>query len=204
MAPDAGRFASKREGGVMSRALTLAVIAALLLPVLALAALIGQQERLLANAKLLNVAVIGVDPRDLLRGRYLVAQFDWDWAGEPTAKTRFAMLSGALCVLAGDQARPRVRFVEGWEAGDRIGDDCRLMIKGKGWPKEDNPAARFVPESLDAGSGLVHLFVSENRAPELERLLRERPGELTVDLAVRPDGLTSIQALRLNCQLLSR
>jgi uncharacterized membrane-anchored protein len=188
----------------MSRALTLAVIAALVLPVLALAALIGQQERMLANAKLLNVPVFGVDPRDLLRGRYLVAQFDWDWAGEPTATTRFAMLSGALCVLAGDQTRPRVRFVEGWKAGDRIGDDCRLMIKGKGWPKEDNPVARFVPESLDAGSGLVHLFVSENRAPELERLLRMRPGGLTVDLAVRPDGLASIQALRLDGQLLGR
>jgi hypothetical protein len=204
MASDAGRFASKREGGVMSRALTLAVIAALLLPVLALAALIGQQERLFASAKLLNVPVIGVDPRDLLRGRYLVAQFDWDWAGEPTATTRFAILGGALCILSDDQARPRVRFVEGWESGDRIGDDCRLMIKGKGWPKEDTPAARFVPESLDAGSGLVHLFVSENRAPELERLLREQPGGLTVDLAVRPDGLASIQALRLNGQLLSR
>lgn len=188
----------------MSRALTLAVIAALALPVLALAALIGQQEHLLSGAKLLTVPVSGVDPRDPLRGHYLLAQLDWDWAGEPSAPTRFAVLSGAVCVLADDQVPPRVRFVEGWKAGDRLDDDCRMVIKGRGWPKESDLPARFAPESLDAGGGLVHLFVSEDRAPELEQLLRARPGGLTVDLAVRPDGLASIQALRLDGQVLGR
>jgi GDYXXLXY protein len=188
----------------MSRLLPIAVIVALALPVLALAALIGQQEHLLANARVLNVPVSGVDPRDPLRGRYIVAQFDWDWAGEPTAPNRFAMRRGALCVLAEGQGRPRVRFIEGWESGDDIDGSCRMMIKGRGWPKNDNPSARFVPESLDAEGGLVHLFVSEDRAPELERLLREHPGGLTVDLAVRPDGLVSIKALRLDGQVLGR
>jgi len=189
----------------MRRALTLAAVAAALaLPVLALAALIGRQEYLLSDARVLNVPVNGVDPRDPLRGRYIVAQFDWDWAGEPVAPTRFAVLSGAVCVLADDQARPRVRFIEGWKAGDGADDDCRMMIKGRGWPKEDNFSARFAPENLDAGGGLVHLFVSEDRAPELERLLRARPGGLTVDLAVRPDGLASVKALRLDGQVLGR
>jgi hypothetical protein len=156
----------------------------------------------------LNVPVSGVDPRDPLRGHYIVAQFDWDWSGEPIAPTRFAVVSGAVCVLADDQARdqtrPRVRFLADWKAGDGSGDDCRLIIKGRGWPKETGLPARFAPESLDAGGGLVHLFVSEDRAPELERLLRARPGGLTVDLAVRPDGLAAIKALRLDGQLLTR
>ncbi len=192
----------------MKLAPALAVIAALALPILALAAMIGQQERLLSGATVLNVPVSGVDPRDPLRGRYIVAQFDWDWLGEPIPPTRFAVLSGAVCVLATDQgrdqARPRVRFIAGWKAGDDPGGDCRLIVKGRGWPKETGLPARFAPESLDAGGGLVHLFVSEGRAPELERLLRARPGSLTVDLAVRPDGLVAIKALRLDGQLLAR
>jgi GDYXXLXY protein len=196
----------------MKLAPALAVIAALAFPILALAALIGQQERLLSGATVLNVPVSGVDPRDPLRGRYIVAQFDWDWSEEPIAPTRFAVLSGAVCVLTDDQARdqarsparPRVRFLAGWKAGDGSGDDCRLIIKGRGWPKETGLPARFAPESLDAGGGLVHLFVPEDRASELERLLRARPGGLTVDLAVRPDGLAAIKALRFDGQLLAR
>jgi hypothetical protein len=196
----------------MKLAPALAVIAALALPILALAVLIGQQERLLSRATVVNVPVSGVDPRDPLRGRYIVAQFDWDWSGEPVAPTRFAVVSGAVCVLADDQARdqgrnqdrPRVRFLAGWKAGDGSGADCRSIIKGRGWPKETGLPARFAPESLDAGGGLVHLFVSEERAPELERLLRARPGSLTVDLAVRPDGLAAIKALRVDGQLLAR
>ncbi len=48
----------------MSRALTIAVVAALALPVLALAALIGEQELRYAKAQVVNVPVRGIDPRD--------------------------------------------------------------------------------------------------------------------------------------------
>ncbi|MGD9882087.1 MAG: hypothetical protein AB7F22_33000 [Reyranella sp.] len=41
-------------------------------------------------------------------------------------------------------------------------------------------------------------------AGELERLIRERPGVLTVDLAVRADGHAGIQALRIDGQVLGR
>jgi len=43
----------------MSRAIIIAVIAALALPVLALAALVGQQEQLRANARILSVPLTG-------------------------------------------------------------------------------------------------------------------------------------------------
>jgi hypothetical protein len=46
--------------------------------------------------------------------------------------------------------------------------------------------------------------VPETRAGELERLIRERPGALSVDLAVRADGYVSIQALRVDDQVLGR
>jgi hypothetical protein len=48
------------------------------------------------------------------------------------------------------------------------------------------------------------LFVPEERAAELDRLLVARPGALTVDLAVRPDGSAAIKALRVDGQVLGR
>jgi hypothetical protein len=62
----------------------------------------------------------------------------------------------------------------------------------------------FVPGTIDTANGSIRLFVPETRAGELERLIRERPGALTVDLAVRADGYVSIQALRVDDQVLGR
>lgn len=180
----------------MTRTFLAAVIAALVLPVLALAAMIGQQERLLFKAPVVNVPLMGVDPRDLLRGRYIVAQFDWDWASEPTAAA-----SGGLCVLADDVPKPRVRFIEGWKEGDRAADGCRMVIAGQASPGKP---ARFIPDELDAGGGRMNIFVPEEQAPLLEKMVRERPGSLTVDLAVRADGRAMIKALRVDGKVLGR
>lgn len=185
----------------MNRTLLMAVVVALALPVLALAAMIGQQERLLLNAQVLNVPLIGVDPRDLLRGRYLVAQLDWDWDSEPTAPLS-SILPGGLCVIADDRPKPRVRFVEDWKPGDRAAAGCRLMIAGSAWPRSGASAARFLPDDLDAGGGRLNIFVPETQAPVLEKLIRERPGALTVDLAVRADGRATIKAVRVDGKVL--
>ena len=185
----------------MNRVVFAVVIAVLALPVLALAALIGEQERLLLKAQVVNVPLIGVDPRDLLRGHYIVAQLDWDWESEPTA-TEPTALPGGLCVLAGD--KPRVRFVDGWKAGDRAGDGCRMVVAGYASPKTAGTRALFVPDDLDAGSGRINIFVSEELAPKLEKLMRDRPGSLTVDLAVRADGHAAIKAVRVYGQVLGR
>jgi len=188
----------------MSRILAAAVAAALALPLLALAALIGEQEAMLSGAAVLNVPVRGYDPRDLLHGHYIQGQLDWEWEQEPAAAGSYAGVDGAACVLAADAPKPRLRFIASWKAGDRAGDDCRMIIAGRGWSGQGRIAARFVPANLDAGGGQVRLFVPEDRATDLEQLLIERPGAFTVDLAVKPDGSASIKALRVDGQLLGR
>ena len=62
----------------------------------------------------------------------------------------------------------------------------------------------FVPGTIDTTSGSIRLFVPEARASELEQLTRERPGALSVDLAVRADGYVSIQDLRVDDRVLGR
>ena len=61
-----------------------------------------------------------------------------------------------------------------------------------------------MPGTFDTTSGSIRLFVPETRAGELERLIRERPGALSVDLAVRADGYVSIQELRVDDRVLGR
>ena len=179
---------------------TALVIVALALPLLALAAMIGQQEWLRSRVTVLNVAVRGVDPRDLLRGHYLTAGFEWNWERLPQPEADGRMPAGALCVIAIDaQRRTRVRFLPDSTGDQAMAGDCLLVIPGGMWGRD-----AFVPGTIDTANGSIRLFVPETRAGELERLIRERPGALTVDLAVRADGQVSIQALRIDGQVLGR
>ena len=187
--------------------MTLLVIAALALPVATLAAMIGQQEWLRSHVTVLNVAVRGVDPRDLLRGHYLTATFEWRWERLPQPGADGRMPAGALCVIALDAERqPRVRFLPEATAdspadsgADPAAGGCLLVVPGRLWGND-----AFVPASIGTANGSIKLFVPETRALELERLIRDRPGALTVDLAVRADGTASIQALRIDGQPLGR
>lgn len=181
----------------MKRGFGIAVAVTLAVPVVALAALIGEQEMRFVDAETVNVPVRGVDPRDLLRGHYITGRFDWDWETTPDRGG-----AGGLCILPGDAAQPRARFLRGWRPGDGAGD-CRLVLSGHVQSRPTTPPT-FVPDTLDAGHGNVRLFVSETRAPELERLIRDRPGSVTVDLAVRRDGSAVVRALRLDGQVLGR
>ncbi|SKA09985.1 Uncharacterized membrane-anchored protein [Enhydrobacter aerosaccus] len=183
----------------MSRKATaLLVIAALALPLLALAAMIGEQEWLRSRVTVLNVAVRGVDPRDLLRGHYLTTALEWNWERLPQPEADGRMPEGALCVTAIDaQRRPRVRFLPDSAEDRAMARNCLLVIPGGLWASD-----RFVPDALATSDGSIRLFVPEERARELERLMRNRPGALTVDLAVRADGHVSIKALRIDDEAL--
>ena len=181
----------------MSRTFLIAVIAALALPVLALAGLVGQQEWVLANARILSVPLTGFDPRDLLRGHYIRAQMDWDWEHPPVVE-EYQVVDGAVCVLE-ETPKPRVRFLAGWKAGDQTNNDCRLVIAGHA-----RVPSRFAPTTLDNGDGGIQFYVPETRAIDLEKLMRERPGSLTADLAVRADGAAAVRALRIYGELIGR
>jgi hypothetical protein len=184
----------------MRRARAAFVTMALALPLLALTAMIGQQEWLRSKVTVLNVAVRGFDPRDLLRGHYLTATFNWNWEGLPQTDADGRLPQGALCVSAIDRDRkPRVRFLPGSAGSQAVDGGCLLVIPGAMWASD-----AFVPATIDSTSGGFRLFVPETRARELERLIRERPGALTVDLAARGDGHVAIQALRVDGRVLGR
>ena len=151
----------------MRRKAAALVIVALALPVVALAAMIGQQEWLRSRVTVLNVPVRGVDPRDLLRGHYLTAGFEWNWERLPQAEADGRMPAGALCVIAIDARRPRVRFLSDSTADQATAGDCLLVVPGGMWGRD-----AFVPGTIDTTNGSIRLFVPETRAGELERPAR--------------------------------
>jgi GDYXXLXY protein len=149
------------------------------------------------------VPLIGFDPRDLLYGHYLLAQFDWDWEREPMAPNTYQEVDGAGCVLA-DVPKPRLRFLAGWTAGDPVDPACRLVMIGRGWPRDGRRPPRFTPASLDQEGAGVRFYIPEDRGSEFENLIRDRPGALTADLAVRVDGNVAIRALRIDGKPIGR
>jgi hypothetical protein len=66
----------------------------------------------------------------------------------------------------------------------------------------NRPVRTFVPGSIETANGSIRVFVPEMRASELEQLIREQPGALTIDLAVRAGGHVSIQAPRIDGEVL--
>ena len=182
----------------MTRRFRIALALVLAFPVAALAGLIVEQE-LLRRAPEINVPLRGVDPRDLLRGRYLIGDLDWSWAETPPSGQ--AAGPGRLC-LAPDTAsastgRYEVRLVPLADAPDPAG--CRIVLRGWFTPGSTVRSAGFIPDGIGGDyRGQIRLYVPEAEAGRLERILVERPGAVSVDLAARPDGTAAIIGLRLD------
>jgi hypothetical protein len=168
------------------------MILALALPLAVLGLMVAEAERARADAGTFRVAIRGYDPRDPLRGHYLRYRFDWD------AEIPFVGDVNRLCVLSAPTDQPaRVRPL----SRDASTAGCVLVLNGRGQvlaearrtePGEAGPAGRlqFTPKGVESG----RLYVPEEHARELERLLREDRVRLTIDLAVRRDGHASIRA----------
>ncbi len=176
----------------MKRLTLVLMMLALALPLAVLGLMVAEAERARADAGVIRVAIRGYDPRDPLRGHYLRYQFDWN------AETPFVGEVRRLCVLSAPPSQPsRVRPLA--EGASTAG--CVLVLNGRGQvlaearrtePGETGPAGRlqFTPKGVESG----RLYVPEEHARELERLLREDSVRLTIDLAVRRDGHAGIRA----------
>ncbi len=175
----------------MKRMMMGLVIAALALPIAVLAAMVGDAEHRIANAQVVRVAIRGYDPRDMLRGHYLVYRFDWN------AEITFVGRTERLCVVAAPAdapARVRPLAADGAEASTA---GCALVLKGWG---EVLPEARRIQlderrlQFTPAGVASGRLYVPERHARELERLLASGKVQLTIDLAVMETGRASVKA----------
>ncbi|HJQ57311.1 MAG TPA: GDYXXLXY domain-containing protein [Vineibacter sp.] len=189
----------------MKRLMMIAVVAALALPVLALGAMVGDAERRIARADVMRVAIRGYDPRDLLRGHYLRYRFDWN------AETPFIGRVTRLCVSQAPANAPATVRALAANGEHSSTSDCLFVLDGWGEtlaearraaPGERGPAGRmeFTPSGVQGG----RLYVPEQHAAQLERLLIEGKVQLTIDLAVTRDGRARIKAWHIDGKTVDR
>jgi hypothetical protein len=179
----------------MSRRLLLLLAVLLVLPIAGFAAIVGHQEYLRASAPVITVALRGVDPRDLLRGHYLVGDLAWDWA--PDGATAKEPAHGRICLArATGSDHLQARFVA---IAQTPPEGCVAVLVGWYTPGIGRLGASFTPDGVGGDyHRQLRFYVPQTQAQRLESLMRERPGVLAVDLAVLPDETAVIKGLRVD------
>ncbi len=142
----------------MSRFLLTALAAAL--PVAGSLGTIAVREASLRDASEWRIPIAGYDPRDPLRGRYITFRYVWSVEGDR-----------GTCG-DGDDCRPCLRG-----GGERVkivreGASCAAPVDLKA---SGLRVANGFGAQADRLTSTTRLWVSESRAPVLERQLRARP-----------------------------
>lgn len=144
-------------------------LAALLLPLLVLAAGIARNEAGRRDAELWRIPVEGFDPRDTLRGLYVRFSYAFEVRGD--AASCLAEGGCRLCLSAeGDRVVATVQSAPG---------QCRLPV--------DTLASRMDVRPGPTAGGIVfgnRIFVSETSAPRLRRELAGGGMDLVAELGV--------------------
>ena len=155
------------------------LLLAVIVPLAGLLVLVGRAELAVRSGPSWQVAIEGYDPRDLLHGRYLQYQFDFNWQGQDTCGSGGGTRSpSAGCCLCLSRTHPS-------GIGPAVHQvDCASVEGCDGWLRSDGvlPPLRF--------------FVPEERAKELERALRER--EASMEFACTGAGRAAIRDLYLD------
>lgn len=141
----------------MNRKLLAAAVA---LPLAGLTASIAVHETALAGASEWRIPIVGYDPRDLIRGRYIRFAYAWSVAGDAAA------CIGGVCDLC--LAQDDGIIVASVRAPGAV---CAHRL---------DLAASNIAVLASAPGGAEpqfsgRIFVSESSAPRIERMLRERP-----------------------------
>jgi uncharacterized membrane-anchored protein len=154
----------------MNRNGKLSLALALLLPILALGAMVARAELITRGGRPWLIPIKGYDPRDLVRGHYLTYRFDWTPAEACTASACCLCFQGAAGPAP---AEPDVSRVS-----------CDAVSACQSW----------FPESRVAS--LQQFFIPEGRGVELQGDVRAKRAQIL--LRVSADGGVVITDLLLD------
>ena len=141
-------------------------LAAVVAPVLGLAALWLQSDRTYNSGTDWEVPIMGYDPRDYLRGHYVEFSYEWTWIGSGDVN-----LSGDGFCLIGQA--PRLDGVKELKPSEV----CPHPLRADG-------------STIYGRDGLMHgrLYIGQDRAAQLEEELRNRDQRGIVTIRQREDG----------------
>lgn len=133
-----------------------ALIAALLFPILALAALTDYKRSVLTFGTEVTLPITGYDPRDLLAGHYLIYQVDY----------------GVNGICQGTYAEKKIGFIcldEPKQFSFTRPEPCRNLIRG-------------VCNFSRFEAGIERYYVPQERALELEQKVRSKSASIVLSL----------------------
>lgn len=170
----------------------LASLALLLLPTLLVAGWVGAIVAERARLPVHRIALVGVDPRDLLRGHYLVARLDLTLSADQAAP--------APPVTGDEDAAPEVLPFPDFPPCACVEDNRADPLRPVARPLEScqPEQLRQCPRPLLAPGQIFHLYVPEERAAALEAMIRDGGGTVTTGVrftgtgAVLLDGVEAI------------
>lgn len=149
-------------------------IAALALPLVTLATSWGFTHYKAQQGTIWTVPVIGYDPRDLLRGHYIV--YRYEWPGLPTDRDRNYV--SALCIKGKAPVIDAVSIVDRPFVGEPVEKpDCTII-------------ARIAPGS-DADLGLLtgKIYIAQTKADALQKQMFDPKLQAFVHIRIRDDGI---------------
>jgi hypothetical protein len=155
----------------------------LILPLLALGAIVAKNQLDIASSRSWRVKIVGYDPRDLLYGHYLNFRFDW----ELPAERGQCVAEGDCCLCLDPQAgtqRPRASL----QACD-VAQTCatHLLLPARSACKGAAPGCRSGADAFDPEGGRRY-YIPESAATRLNALLLARRHDLSVDLHIAASG----------------
>lgn len=125
-----------------------------------------------------RIAIDGYDPRDLLKGHYLIFRYKWpEPAFDMYRDTRY--FSGSACVcFSGDNSNLTVRFDECIPMGPQ-----KLICEGAIKVSKQQGEDRFQPVEE-----LRRYYIPEEHSSRLENMLREGKHKFSVGIVPQPGG----------------
>lgn len=145
---------------------------ALAIPFLAMTWMIGSNLQQLAHTEY-RVAIQGYDPRDLLRGHYLIFQYKWP----DTAQNECHENSKNCCAcFTGDPKTPNITFAECQTLQEPKTCDGILKVANR-WGGTHQP-----------DEALRRYYIPEAQARALETLLRDKPEQFEIGLVPQYDA----------------
>lgn len=172
--------------------ISLRVLIVAALQTVALGYMIVDRQQMLDSARIVTLKVVPVDPRDIFRGDYVVLNYD-------ISRVEVATLGGENRFSSGETA-----YVTLQRQPDQSWKPVAIAHK-PGQQSPDIVALRATvqyAEDLDGNPtakvtltyGIESYFVPQGTGHAIEQ--EARKGNLSVDVAVNPQGRTAIRALR--------
>lgn len=160
-------------------------IALLAIPFLVMLLMIATNMRHLSHQEY-RIAIEGYDPRDLLKGHYMVFRYQWPEGTQDMFADNTYPRTDAVCAcLSGDPVSPQVRFDACVSIHPRH-KICEGAVKVTG-------GAGFA--GYQPADELRRYFIPEEHAADLEKMLRSSTYKFEVGIVPREGGQAQLKTL---------